>query len=148
MALPYENTAAGEKALEDIRKTLRAFGCNKFGYFIDDDDRSVMIQFEYRGRQVSMRASVAGYAAMWLREHPHISRMRSTLAEHQKRATEVANVAVFSILRDQVKGSVAAVETGVLSFDAAFMGHLVLPNGRTVIEHAEQTRMLSAPKEA
>lgn len=145
MSLPYENTTAGEKALEDIRKTLRAFGCPKFGYMLDDTEQSLLIQFEYRGRQVSMRASVAGYAAMWLREHPHTSRMRSTLAEHQKRATEMANVAVFSILRDQVKGSVAAVETGVLSFEAAFMGHLVLPNGRTVIEHAHATKLLPEP---
>lgn len=36
MPLPYENTTSGEKALGEIQKLLRTFGCSKFGSMIDD----------------------------------------------------------------------------------------------------------------
>jgi hypothetical protein len=41
MSLPYENTTAGQKALNDIQKLLRDFGCNKFGVMNDDSDTTV-----------------------------------------------------------------------------------------------------------
>ena len=36
MTLPYENATSGERALGDIQKLLRGFGCSKFGSMIDD----------------------------------------------------------------------------------------------------------------
>jgi hypothetical protein len=30
----------------------------------------LLVQFEYRGRNVSVKASINGYAAAWLKEHP------------------------------------------------------------------------------
>jgi len=56
----------------------------------------------------------------------------------------VASVAVYSILRDWIKGQVTAIETGILSFEAAFFAQVMLPNGRTVFEHAVQTNLLPA----
>lgn len=35
MTLPYENATSGERALGEIQKLLRGFGCNKFGSMID-----------------------------------------------------------------------------------------------------------------
>lgn len=31
MSLPYENATSGEKALGEMQKLLRGFGCTKFG---------------------------------------------------------------------------------------------------------------------
>jgi len=145
MSLPYESATSGERALGEIQKLLRAFGCSKFGSMIDDADGTVLVQFEYRGRPVSVKASTKGYAAAWLREHPwSTSRSRSTQAQHQRKALDVASIAVYSILRDWIKGQVTAIETGVLSFEGAFLGQILLPNGRTVLEHASEAQLLPA----
>jgi len=48
MTLPYENATSGERALGEIQKLLRGFGCNKFGSMIDDsldDARALLSQY-------------------------------------------------------------------------------------------------------
>lgn len=145
MTLPYENSTSGERALGDIQKLLRGFGCTKFGSMVDDDAREIVVQFEYRGRMVSVPASIRGYAAAWLREHPHTSRMRSTKAEHERKAMQIASTAVYSILRDWIKGQITAIETGILTFEGAFLGQILLPNGQTVLERLNTDNLLPAP---
>lgn len=147
MALPYQNTTAGEKALGEIQKLLRGFGCNKFGSMVDDEANEILVQFEYRGRMVQVRASAAGYAAAWLKEHPYSNRTRATRTQHERKALEIASTAVYSILRDWIKGQVTAVETGILSFEGAFLGQIMLPNGKTILEHAQEKNLLEGPKQ-
>jgi hypothetical protein len=144
MTLPYENTTSGEKALGEIQKMLRGFGCNKFGNMMDDAEGILMVQFEYRSRQVSVKASVKGYAAAWLIEHPYTSRTRTTLAQHNKKSLDIASTAVYSILRDWIKGQIMAIETGMLSFEGAFLGQILLGTGLSVLEHVEQKNILPA----
>lgn len=139
MPLPYESATSGERALGEIQKLLRAFGCTKFGSMSDDVDKSIRVQFEYRGRMVDVKASISGYAAAWLREHPYSYRIKGSKAEHERRALNIASVAVYSILRDWIKGQVTAIETGILTFEGAFLGQILLPSGRTVLEHATET---------
>lgn len=145
MSLPYENATSGDKAIGDMQKILRHFGCNKFWSMQDDDAGEVMVQFEYRGRQVSVKASYKGYAAAWLKEHPYTSRTRATRVEHERKAMAIASVAVYSVLRDWIKGQTTAIETGILSFEGAFLGQILLPNGRTVLEETTERKMLAAP---
>ncbi len=145
MPLPYESSTSGERALGEIQKLLRGFGCNKFGSMIDDAEGIVLVQFERHGVPVSVKASIKGYAAAWLREHPYTHRMRCTNVEHERKALDIASVAVYSILRDWIKGQVTAIETGILSFDGAFLGQVMLPSGRTVLEHAQEQKLLPAP---
>lgn len=148
MSLPYENATSGSAALGDMQRILRAFGCSKFGSMIDDAEGTLLVQFEYRGRPVSVKASTKGYAAAWLKAHPYSSRTRSSLKEHERKALDVASVAVYSILRDWIKGQVAAIETGVLSFEGAFLGQMLLPSGKTVLEEATGSLgLLPQPKE-
>lgn len=145
MPLPYESATSGEKALGEMQKLLRAFGCSKFGSMVDDDAGTLLVQFEYRGRPVSVQASTKGYAAAWLKAHPHSSRMHTSHSQHQRKALDIASVAVYSILRDWIKGQITAIETGVLSFEGAFLGQLLLPGGKTVLQHVETQRLLVAP---
>ena len=145
MSLPYENTTAGDKALGEIQKFLRAFGCTSFGSMIDDEKGEILVQFKYRDKQVTVPASIKGYAAAWLKAHPYSSRIRCTRVEHERKALDVASVAVYSILRDWIKGQITAIETGVLSFEGAFLGQIMLPNGKTILEHAVAAKMVSVP---
>jgi len=142
MSLPYENTTAGDKALGEIQKLLRAFGCSKFGSMVDDEEGSVLVQFEYRGRMVNVKASIDGYAAAWLKAHPYTNRTRSTKTDHERKAREIASIAVYSILRDWIKGQIMAIETGVLSFEGAFLGQILLPNGNTVLEQVQESKLM------
>ena len=136
MPLPYETATSGEKALGDIQKVLRAFGCSRFGSMIDDEAGTLLVQFEYRGRPVSVQASTKGYAAAWLKAHPWSSRTHATKVEHERKALDIASVAVYSILRDWIRGQITAIETGVLSFEGAFLAQMLLPSGKTVLEEA------------
>ncbi len=148
MSLPYSTATSGEKALGDIQKILRGFGCNKFGSMVDDGAGELIVQFEYRSRMVSVKASTKGYAAAWLKENPWSYRRAGTQAQHQKKAMDIASVAVYSILRDWIKGQVMAIETGILSFEGAFLGQILLPSGKTILEHAAEQQLLPAPEGA
>lgn len=147
MSLAYENATSGKNALADIQKLLREFGAGSFGSMEEFESGDLLIQFEYRERRVSVKASAKGYAAAWLRHHPWSQRMRSTEIEHERKALAQGMIAVYSILRDWIKGQITAVETGILSFEGAFLGQILLPSGRTVLEEAENSFLqIEGPK--
>jgi len=144
MALAYENATSGDAALGEIRKVLTKFGCTRFGTMDDRERGELILQFTFRGRDVTARASYRGYATAWLKEHPHNpARMRNTRLQHEQKALAQAEISVCSILRDWIKGQVMAVEIGMLSFEGAFLGQILLPGtGRTVLEEVQQSELL------
>lgn len=144
MALPYSNATTGQRALDEIRKIIQGFGCSKFAPMEDFHAGTVTVQFEYRGRMVQVTASAKGYAQAWLRENPHSNRIRKSVKEHEAGALKQGQIAVWSILRDWIKGQITAIETGILSFDAAFLGQILIPDGRTVHQAIEEKGMLPA----
>jgi hypothetical protein len=145
--LPYENARSGKAALNDMQKILQGFGASSFGCMEDFDKGEVILQFRWRERSVTIRASGKGYAAAWLRRHPHTTRMRVTKLDYERRALHLGQTAVWSILRDWIKGQITAVEVGMLSFEGAFLGQLMLPNGQTVLERIEQDNLLALASE-
>jgi hypothetical protein len=149
MSLPYENATSGDRAIAEIQKILRAFGVQKFGTGEDFATGELFVQFEHGERRVMLKASARGYAAAWLKAHPYnASRSRCTRAEHEQKALQIGGTAVYSILRDWIKGQITAVEIGMMSFDAAFLAHLMLPSGDLVIERVQQQKLLAAPADA
>lgn len=144
MPLPYENATSGGAALEEIRKVLTKFGCARFGTMTDTEAGELIVQFSFRGRDVTAKASYRGYAAAWLKEHPYTQRTRSTQADHEKKALKQAEISVCSVLRDWIKGQVVAIETGVLTFEGAFLGQILLPTGKTVLEQIDNQGLLPA----
>lgn len=148
VSLPYENATSGSRALDDVQKLMTGFGASRFGTMTDNEAGEILVQFTYRGRDVSIKASVRGYAAAWLKEHPYNpSRSRKTRIEHERAALAQAQVSVCSILRDWIKGQITAVEVGLLSFEGAFLGQILLPTGQTVLEAAQEKMLpqLEAP---
>jgi hypothetical protein len=94
VSLPYENATSGNNAVQEIQKILRGFGCGKFGTGEDFDTGELFIQFEHQGRMVHLKASARGYAAAWLKEHPHGPRIRATRAENEAKALHIGGIAV------------------------------------------------------
>lgn len=138
-ALPYENASSGDRAIAEMQKILQRFGCQSFGSMMDWERKLLIVQFKYRDMNVLVEASTNGYAAAWLKAHPYSYRMKRSKVDHEREAQRVASLAVYSILRDWIKGQVMAVETGILSFEGAFLGQVVLPSGMTVLQHAKQS---------
>jgi hypothetical protein len=143
-SLPYSSATSGDKAMAEIQRVLQKFGCNKFGTMTDWDAGVLLVQFDWRGVQVSFPANFKGYAAAYLKEKPYNSRMHCTKAEHEAKALEIGSVAVYSILRDWIKAQVVAVETGLVSFEEIFMAHVMLPNGKRLIEHVKSENLFPA----
>ena len=148
MPLPYENATSGKSAVDEMQKLLRGFGASSFGVMEDFAAGVVTVQFAWRERRVTIQASAKGYAAAWLRHHPWTNRMKSTPIEHERKALQQAQVSVYSILRDWIKGQVTAVEVGMLSFEGAFLGQIMLASGETVLERVERGDMLALPSAA
>lgn len=124
---------------------LRDFGCTKFATGEDFQTSEVYINFEYQGRNIVMRASAKGYAVAWLKHHPYGYRMRCTEQQHKSRALRQGSISVYSILRDWIKGQITAIEVGMFTFEGAFLSHIMLPSGMSVIEEVQAKGMLPQP---
>jgi len=146
-AVPYATAKSGMAARDEISRMLRQFGCESVGFMDDFDDLSVTLQFRHRGRDVQLRASAKGWAAMFLRASPWKPRRRSNRHDYEQGALRQGVVAVNSILRDWVKGQITAVECGVLTFEAVFMPYAITNDGRPLYERIGETRLLPAPTE-
>lgn len=145
-SLPYETATAGDRALAEIQKTLAAFGCQSFGTMTDNERGCMIVAFKWRDRQVHLEANWKGYAVAWLKNHPYTYKTRGTRQGHEAKALAQARISICSILRDWVKGQTTAIECGVLSFEAAFMPHMLLRDGRRVLDAAQQANLLPAPE--
>lgn len=148
MALPYQTATSGQRAIDDVRRMLSKFGCQKFAAGEDFAKGEIFIQFEHRGRMIHVVASAKGYASAMLKDSPYSHRMRCSEVEYERKCLAQGQTAVYSILRDWVKGQVTAIECGIISFDAAFLGQMVLPDGRTVMERLSADKLLPAPEES
>lgn len=146
ITVPYEGATSGAKAREEITALLRRMGCEEVGFMDDFAKHEVLLAFRHRGRPVQLRASAQGWAAMYLKARPYGTRTRGTRSDYEQKALRQGLVAVNSILRDWVKGQVVAVECGMMSFEAVFMPHMITSDGRTLIEHVQEKKMLPAPK--
>ena len=142
MALPYENCTSGDRALANVQKMLRDFGVQSFGSMIDYETGELIVQFRYQDRQIDVRASMNGYAEAWRKEHPYSSRMKGSKSDWEQKSFSIAGVAVYSILRDWLKGQMTAIETGMLTFESAFMPHFLLPNGQRVIDRIKADNLI------
>jgi len=89
-----------------------------------------------------------GQSAAYIKAHPWTwGRSRGTKQDHEAKALAQARTSVCSVLRDWVKGQITAVECGVMSFEAAFMPHMLLPSGERVIDRVQADKLLPAPEE-
>lgn len=136
MTIPYEKAAAGGRALQQLQRDLEKFGCQSFGHMIDGEKGATIVQFRWHGRTISLEASWKGYCTALLKSRPSMNR---------DKALDQAKISVCSVLRDWVKGQMTAIECGVMSFDEAFMPHILLSDGRRVIDKVVADKLLSAP---
>lgn len=146
MALPYEGAVSGKAAIAEIERIIGKFGAQSFGHMTDFEKGELTVHFTYRNTPVMVRASGKGYAMMWLKANPWSNNRKSSRVEWERKALAIGNIAVYSMLRDWIKGQIGAVETGILSFESAFLGQIMLPSGESVLDAVASKRMLRLPK--
>jgi hypothetical protein len=145
MALPYSSATSGKAAMGEVQRILQGFGASSFGHMEDFHTGTLTVQFVWKERRVTIEANAKGYAAALLREKPYTSRMRGSKADYETKCLKQGQIAVYSILRDWIKGQVTAVEVGMLSFEGAFLGQIMLPNGGTILQLVERENLLALP---
>lgn len=145
MTLPYSQATSGKGAMDEVQRILQGFGATSFGFMEDFSDGTLTVQFMWRERRVTIKANAKGYAAALLREKPYTSRMRRAKADYEAECLKQGQIAVYSILRDWIKGQITAVEVGMLSFEGAFLGQILLPNGETILDRVERENLLALP---
>lgn len=143
--VPYEHATSGNKAKLEIEDLLLNFGCTGFGSYENVEREEVLVQFVYRGQEVSVSASYRGWAETWLEANPWTSRKRISKADWRTRAIGQGRLAVWSVLRDQLKGHLTAVLCGINSTKHAFLPWMVTDDGRTVAERIDVEKMLPKP---
>ena len=145
MNIPYATATAGDRALLELQKALAKFGCASFGTAIDAERGVTIVSFKWRERIVQLEASWKGYAAALLRGRTFPSWKQEKRMKAEAAALDQARISVCSVLRDWTKAQITAVEAGVMSFEAAFMPHMLLKDGRRVIDAAQAANLLPAP---
>lgn len=148
MGVPYESATSGMKARDELTNILKRFGCENVGFMDDFANGTVLLAFSHRGRSVQLKASARGWAQMYLKAKPYNYQRKGSKAEYEHRVLQQGLIAVNSILRDWVKGQVTAVETGILSFEAMFVAHMITSDGRSVLERIQADNLLPPPKAA
>ena len=140
MSLPYSSATSGDRALVEVQKILAKFGCASFGTAVDAERGVTIVSFRWRERTVHLEASWKGYAAALLRSKP--KGFGAVQYKREQDAIARARIAVCSVLRDWTKAQVTAVECGVMSFESAFLPHMLLKDGRRVIDVARSANLL------
>lgn len=147
-SVPYANASSGDTSRGEIMRILRRLGASSIGFMDDFDKHELVLVFVHRERQVRLSASASGWASFYLRENPWNRNRRSTPDQWRRKALDQGMIAINSVLRDWVKGQVTAVECGILSFEAVFMPHMLMPDGRTLLSAVIAQGLLPAPENA
>ena len=139
--MPYaEHTSVPiERSKAEIEQVLRRNGCDAFMSAVDDRERRAMLQFRAQDRLLRFEIVMPNEEQFGRTE----SRRRMRSPEQRRKAYEQAERQRWRALLLVVKAKLESVESGVETFEQAFMPHIVLPDNSTVGQ-----RMLPAVAQA
>lgn len=138
---------SSDRSRAEIERTLQRYGASQFMYGYDNT--RAVVGFIINNRQVRFVLPMPD---------PNDREFTHTPGRGQKRSPEQARAQWEQATRQRwralnlvIKAKLEAVESGIVTFDAEFLAHLVLPNGRTVadevvpmVETAYETNQMPA----
>lgn len=98
----------------EIETTLAKFGATSFAFAIHEVESIIM--FEFSGRRIRFRISLPKH--------------------HNEAATAKSNRERWRALFLSIKAKLVSVDTGIETFEEAFLAHVVLADGSTVAQQA------------
>jgi hypothetical protein len=121
-----------EKSQQEIGAVLRRYGASSYASAWEQG--RAMIAFGSADRHVRMVLALPDPDDPEFRTTPS-GRTRDAYARQAACEAEIRRR--WRALALGVKAKLEAVETGIETFEEAFMAHIVLPDGRTVAEHVQ-----------
>jgi hypothetical protein len=130
----YAETTAvpADKSRAEIERTLERYGATAFAYAWQGQNASIM--FEADGRRVRFLLPLPDREAAEFTRTPGRGVPRSP--EAAREAWSQACRQRWRALALVIKAKLEAVEAGITEFQDEFLAHIVLPDGRTVGDHA------------
>lgn len=122
-------TVPVERSRAEVEALVARYGARKFASGYDDDARLAVVQFEMRDRRVQFRLHLPNPAS---RDITHDGRGRQRTALQRQNAYEQECRRLWRSLVMVIKAKLESVESGIESFEEAFMANVVLPGGMTV----------------
>lgn len=123
-----ENTSVSVgRSKEEIERTITRYGATAFMSAFDSVAGLAVVGFNCRGRQVKFLMTLPAVSEFSLSPAG-----RTRKADAQAKAHEQACRSAWRSLALVIKAKFEAIETGVTTFDAEFLAHLVAPGGQTV----------------
>jgi hypothetical protein len=123
-----------EKTEGEIKAVLRRYGATAMASF--EGPHYAVIAFEMKDRRITMRLPLPDKEADEFRRTPSKRQVRS--ADQQLAAWEQACRARWRALFLCIKAKLESVESGIETFEDAFLAHIQMPDGRTVSDHVRQ----------
>src|SRR5260221_5905790 len=116
------------RSIDEIRKTIIRFGATNFE--IIQSNKYMGVGFEMKERRVRFKIDL-----------PRVEDYARTPAKNIRRSAVEQNKAWDQAVRQRhralllvIKAKLEAVDSGIETFDEAFMSHLILPAGQTMGE--------------
>lgn len=125
-------TVPADRSRAEIERTLERYGATAFAYGWQNNSANIM--FEAGGRRVRFLLPLPD---------KNSAEFQRTPARNTQRTPEAAREAWDQACRQRwralalcIKAKLEAVDAGITEFEAEFLAHIVLPDGRTVGDHA------------
>lgn len=131
-----DTTVDAGRSRTEIERTLARYGATSFGYATEDtpDGGRAAVSFIHAGRQVRFVVALPSRTERRFTHTPGRGNPRSP--EAAQREWEQACRQRWRALALLVKAQLEAVESGILTFEEAFLAQTVIPGtGHTVAQH-------------
>lgn len=130
MKYAANTSVSSERSKAEIERMLTRYGATSFASGWQNDQ--AVIQFHMSERRIKF---VLPLPAKATKEFTH-SKRGPRREEEAYKLWEKATRQRWRALALVVKAKLEAVETQIASFEDEFMAHIVMPDGKTVAEHA------------
>lgn len=123
-----DTSVSSDRSRAEIERTLQRWGATQFMYGYDES--KAIVAFTIKDRQVRFVLPMPDPNAHEFTHTPGRNMKRSPAQARE--AWEQATRQRWRAMALVIKAKLEAVESGIVTFDAEFLAHIVLPNGRTV----------------
>lgn len=127
-----KTTVSSRRSCAEIEDSLMRYGAT--GFLFGQSQDKAIIAFESRGRRIKFVLPLPDRNAAEFQRTPGRGLMRSP--DQVADAYEQGIRQRWRALALCIKAKLEAVESGIETFEEAFMAHIVLPGGQTMSEHA------------
>lgn len=133
MSFAESTSVPVERSKAEIESMLMRYGADQFvsGW----GENEARIQFRAKGRYVRFMLPIPKSDEKRFTQHPRYAYKRRT-DEEARKAWEQELRRLWRALALVVKAKLEAVSSGIVGFEDEFMAHIVMPDGKTVAEHA------------